>query len=257
MNGKKIRLRRIMGGDGRVVMIPMDHGLSMGPEGLEDIAGIVHKVALGGADSVLVHKGNARFIKDDIGLLIMLNGSTALSIDARDRVRVGTVKEALALGADGVSLQLNMGAVGEKEMLRDFGEISRECAELGVPLLAMMYARGPNIKKEEIEKHVPICVRAGVELGADIIKVPYPGRKAFEYAVKSANGVPVVIAGGAKSENPRDVLHMVHESIQAGGSGVSLGRNVFQAKDPTKMTRAIAAIVHKGKGVEDALGELR
>ena len=100
MKDKSMRLRKIMGSDGKTVMIPMDHGLSMGPAGLEDIAGMAEKVAKGGADAIVVHKGIARFIKADAGMLIMTNGATALSIDGRDRARLCTVKEALALGAD-------------------------------------------------------------------------------------------------------------------------------------------------------------
>jgi DhnA family fructose-bisphosphate aldolase class Ia len=66
-----------------------------------------------------------------------------------------------------------------------------------------------------------------------------------------------VIAGGPKANTEAEVLEMVHGSVQAGGVGVSLGRNVFQHKDPEAMSRAVVAIVHKGTSVEEALRELR
>jgi fructose-bisphosphate aldolase/2-amino-3,7-dideoxy-D-threo-hept-6-ulosonate synthase len=38
---------------------------------------------------------------------------------------------------------------------------------------------------------------------------------------------------------------------------VAIGRNVFQAEDPTKMTRAISAIVHLDKTAEEAIKILK
>jgi class I fructose-bisphosphate aldolase len=63
----------------------------------------------------------------------------------------------------------------------------------------------------------------------------------------------VVIAGGPKMDSDREILEMVKGSIDAGGAGVSIGRNVFQHKDPTRMVKAISAIVHDGVNLEKAL----
>ena len=54
-------------------------------------------------------------------------------------------------------------------------------------------------------------------------------------------------------DSDRDILEMVKGSIKAGGAGVSIGRNVFQHKNPIKMVQAISAIVHDEADVEDAL----
>jgi class I fructose-bisphosphate aldolase len=65
--------------------------------------------------------------------------------------------------------------------------------------------------------------------------------------------VPVVIAGGEKVETDRELLEMVAGSLEAGGKGVSIGRNVFQHDRPDKMVAAIAMIAHQNAPVDDAL----
>ncbi|MDD4332333.1 MAG: fructose-bisphosphate aldolase, partial [Methanosarcinaceae archaeon] len=65
--------------------------------------------------------------------------------------------------------------------------------------------------------------------------------------------VPVIIAGGPKSESDLDFLEMIAGAMEAGARGVAIGRNVFQHKTPVKLTRAITEIVHEGKSVADAL----
>lgn len=63
----------------------------------------------------------------------------------------------------------------------------------------------------------------------------------------------MVIAGGPKMKTEREVLEMVYGAVQAGASGLSVGRNIFQARDRVKMVRALNLIVHEGKGVQEAL----
>jgi len=138
-------------------------------------------------------------------------------------------------------------------MLNDFGKVSYEARTWGMPLLAMMYPRGEKIKDEydvEVVKHV---ARVGSEMGADIVKVSYTGSPESFRKVTEGCNVPVVIAGGAKMDSDRDILEMVRGSIEAGGSGVSIGRNVFQHKDPKRMVQAISSIVHDGGSVDDGL----
>lgn len=251
------KLGRIMRSDGKTVMIPLDHGLSIGPQGLENIQDVVTKIEAGGADAVVLHKGNAVHVKTRMAVLVMLNGSSALSIEPRDRVNVCSVAYAKKIGAAGVTLQVNLGATGEKEMLQQLGEVVEESAEPGLPVMAMMYARGPNIDKKNIEGNALACARTAQELGADLVKMAFPGdADVFGRVVESVD-IPIVIAGGAKSENHADVFQMVYESIQKGGRGVSLGRNVFMADDPAKMVKAIKAIVHENATVKEAMRELK
>ncbi|MFN3527982.1 MAG: fructose-bisphosphate aldolase, partial [Candidatus Altarchaeaceae archaeon] len=153
MIGKKIRLERIIYREtGRTVIVPMDHGVSSGPvQGLINMPETINKIAEGGANAVLLHKGivkaGHRGYGKDIGLIIHLSAGTPY-VNSTRKILVTTVKEAIRLGADAVSIHVNVGGENEDEMLRDLGKVADECEEYGIPLLAMMYPRGENIKNE-------------------------------------------------------------------------------------------------------------
>ena len=110
-----------------------------------------------------------------------------------------------------------------------------------------------KIKDEYDVNAIKHAARVGHEMGADIVKVSYTGSAESFKEVVSGCSIPVVIAGGPKMDSDREILEMVKGSIEAGGSGVSIGRNVFQHKDPTRMVQAISAIVNDDSNVEDAL----
>jgi class I fructose-bisphosphate aldolase len=257
--GKRIRIERIKNRNtGRTVIVPMDHGISMGPiDGLKDMKDAIQKVAEGGANAIVEHKGlvgeGHRGKGKDIGLIIHLSASTSLSPYPNVKTLVCTVEEAIKLGADAVSIHVNLGNGQEKEMLRDFGQVSNDARMWGMPLLAMIYPRGEKIKDEYDVNAVKHAARVGKEMGADIVKVSYTGSVETFKEVVSGCSIPVVIAGGPKMDSDRDILEMVKGSIDAGGAGVSIGRNVFQHEDPTRMVRAISAIVHDSSSVKDAL----
>ncbi len=183
--GKKIRIGRIVDrNSGRIVIVPMDHGVSSGPiKGLIDMPKAINKVAKGGANAVLLHKGMVTYgyregYGEDIGLIIHLSASTSLAPDPDNKVLVTTVDEAMKLGADAVSVHINIGAENEADMLKKLGDTAKICQEWGMPLLAMMYPRGAKVKSEHDVKVVKLAARAGAELGADIIKTNYTGDRA-------------------------------------------------------------------------------
>lgn len=164
-----------------------------------------------------------------------------------------SVEEALQLGADAVSIQVNLGSDDEKDMLRDFGYVARKTQDWGIPLIAMVYASGPKIKDEYDPQVVKHAARAVAELGADIVKVSYTGSVDTFSEVVNGCFVPVVIAGGKKMETDLQILEIVCDSIKAGGAGVSIGRNVFQHRNPEKIVKAIFEIVHNGISADEAL----
>jgi fructose-bisphosphate aldolase/2-amino-3,7-dideoxy-D-threo-hept-6-ulosonate synthase len=260
--GKAIRLERIMNRKtGRTIIVPLDHGVSVGPiPGIVDLADTVNKVAEGGANAVLGHIGlpiyGHRKYGRDIGLILHLMGSSVLSPDPNNKVMVMTVEEAIIIGADAVSVHINIGAENDAEMLEILGNVSRQCIRWGIPLVAMMYPRGKKVKSEHGLEAVKLASRIGAELGADIVKTNYTGDiDSFKEVVKGCPA-PIVIAGGPKTKTQQDILQMVWESIQAGSVGVSIGRNVFQARNPSKMVRAIYRIVHEGWDVSEASKEI-
>jgi fructose-bisphosphate aldolase/2-amino-3,7-dideoxy-D-threo-hept-6-ulosonate synthase len=238
----------------------MDHGLSVGPiKGIDkDIGEMVNKIAMGGANAVLGHIGIPLYAHrgygPDIGLILHLSGSTSLSPESNYKVLVNTVLEAVKLGADGVSLHINLGTKTDPEMLKILGEVSRECRYYGMPLLAMMYPRGENVEDEYDVGVVKIAARVAAELGADIVKTNWTGDPDSFKQVVDGCMAPVIIAGGEKV-GLREILEITKQSIDVGGAGVAYGRNVFQSSDPTHLLKALSLIVHKGYEVEDAIKE--
>jgi len=263
MIGKTIRMERIMNRDtGNTVIVPMDHGVSVGPiKGLCNVKEMVDKVAEGGANAIILHKGlvapGHRRKGRDVGLIIHLSAGTSLAPDPNAKMLVCSVQEAIKMGADAVSLHVNIGAEDEKTMLRDFGETTKKAKEWGMPLLAMVYARGPKIRNQYEPCVVEHAARLGAEIGADIVKVAYTGTPETFGRVVEGCPIPVVIAGGEKMETDEDVLQMVKGAMEAGGKGVSIGRNVFQHPYPDRMVRAISVIVNENTSVEKAMEVLK
>jgi fructose-bisphosphate aldolase/2-amino-3,7-dideoxy-D-threo-hept-6-ulosonate synthase len=162
------------------------------------------------------------------------------------------VEEALKLGADAVSVHINIGSDTEAAQLHFLGMVSERCDFWGMPLVAMMYPRGKDITNPNAQDVVAHAARAGAELGADIIKTNYTGSTESFREVVAGCPVPVVIAGGPKTATDLEFLQMIEGAMKAGARGVAIGRNVFQHRDPTRMTRAICAIVHHGRSAEEA-----
>jgi len=260
--GKRIRLERIINRDtGKTVIVPMDHGVSMGPiEGIIDLPKTINEVAEGGANAVVLHKGMVGFghrgYGKDVGLILHLSASTSLGPDPNEKVLVASVEEAIKLGADAVSIHVNIGSNTETAQLKRLGEISRCCREWGMPLLAMMYPRGEGINQFD-EKAVALAARVGAELGADIVKTNFTGSVESFRRVVEGCPVPVVVAGGEKMDSNEDILKMVEMAVEAGAAGVAIGRNIFQAESPRLMTKAISMIVHDNVGWEEALEILK
>jgi len=258
MRGKQIRMERIMDRNtGRTIIVPMDHGVTAGPmPGLVDMGRTVDLVAEGGANAVLGHLGLAlyghRRWGRDIGLILHLSASTSAGPDPNEKVIVNTVTNALKMGADAVSVHINIGAASEARMLADLGRVAVECMEWGVPLLAMMYPRGPKIDDEKSVEMVSLAARAGAELGADIIKTVYTGDPDTFKEVTLGCPVPVVVAGGSKTDDAA-TLALIEGAMEGGAAGISIGRNAFQHPHPDRFVRAAAAIVHGGRSAEEAM----
>jgi len=260
--GKLIRMERIMNRNtGKTVIIPMDHGVTMGPiPGLIRLNESINKVAEGGANAIVEHNGmvgagHRRYGKD-IGLIVHLSGSTSYSPDPNHKVLVCSVEKAIKLGADAVSIHINVGAEDESSMLEDFGFVSEQCMEWGMPLLAMVYPRGRKVPDEHDPEAVKLAARLAAELGADIVKVPYTGSVETFSRVVEGSPIPVVIAGGSK-QSAEETLNTVEAVMKAGAAGLSMGRNSFQHETPERFVRAACMIVHEGASAKEALSYLK
>jgi class I fructose-bisphosphate aldolase len=257
-SGKAVRMERIVDRKtGKAVIVPMDHGVTVGPiKGLVDMSKAVDQVAEGGANSVIGHLGlpkhGHRSYGRDIGLILHLSAASMLSPKPNKKVLVNTVENALRVGADGVSIHINVGDEHEAEMLTDFGKVVVDCNYWGMPLIAMMYPRGPLIKDEKDLEAVKLAARMGAELGADYVKTVYTGDPESFREVVEGCPAPILIAGGSKLSDA-EMFKSIEGAMQAGAKGVSIGRNAFQHKDPVSFVKAACAIVHENKSAEEAM----
>ncbi len=260
MDGKSLRLARLLDPDsGRITIVPIDHGTTLGPvNGLENVSTIIRNLVQGGADAIVVHKGIlSSIVRHDRELcqgryLMHLSVSTSMGPDQTNKVLVSTVEEGVALGADGISMHVNLAVDSEASMIRDLGNVAGECMRWGMPLLAMVYPH----TSPTLGYNIAHGARLAQELGADIIKIPYPATTKEAEEILDGVIVPVVFAGGSKSDDPTEILRMVSVAIKVGAAGVAVGRNIFQHDEPKLITKLISGLVHERMHLEECLVEL-
>ncbi len=245
MDGKTIRLNRLLH-DGKMLCVPLDHAVTTNDIAhLVEFEKTVEAIIENGASTIIIHKGMVRFLPPlkTTGLIVHLSASTLRSKQVH-KVIVCEVEEAIRLGADAVSVHVNLGNDYEKKMLQDFSRISRECQIFGLPLFAMMYIRNndnEDISTPEAEEH---SIRIATELGADIVKIgsnwDYP-----EQLTKVINNalIPVVVAGGEVLDSER-LFSLTKRLMKTGIIGVSFGRNVFMSNDPASTVKQLSKIIY-------------
>lgn len=253
MKDKNIHLGKIVK-NGRVLILAMDQGMEHGPVDFNERninpEYVCDVAARGGFSGFAIQKGIAKHYKEcysgKVPLILKLNGRT--NIVPKDEIYsppVASVKEAVALGADAVGYTLYVGSPREAEMFRDFGIISAEADDYGLPCVVWAYPRGKYVKDEKSVESVSYAARVALELGADIVKVNYTGSvDSFRKVVAAAGRCKVISAGGSK-QTDAEFLAKVKEVIAAGGAGMAVGRNVWQNENPMKITEEIKKIVYK------------
>ena len=240
-------MKRILPAPGRKLFsVPLDHPVSMGPiDGLEELAPLATELQEGGADLLIVTKGAVRelapVLRPATLLGIHVSASTSLGSTSNRKVLVGTAEEAMSLGADLLSVQVNFGIPEEPEMLQDLGIAADECRRLGLPLLCMAYVKKPNGGTPEELRH---AARAAADTGADIIKTTYPGSREEFAKLCRTTPVPVLIGGGVRLDDEQAFLEIVRDSVAAGGAGICIGRNLFQLAPVAPYARRIADVLH-------------
>jgi 2-amino-4,5-dihydroxy-6-oxo-7-(phosphonooxy)heptanoate synthase len=251
---RQVRLTRLYRHEqGRLLVVPLDHSVTDGPiTGGRGVDRLIGKLAGNGVDAVVLHKGSLRYIDQrwfaETSLIVHLSASTVHAGDPDAKYLVASVEEALRLGADAVSVHVNLGSREEARQIADLAAVSDACDRWNLPLLAMMYPRGPRVTNPRDPKLVAHAVTLAADLGADIVKTLYVG-SVDEMADITGNApVPVIVAGGPRRDNHADVLDYVAEVMRAGAAGVAMGRNVFQSDDPALLTKGMSALIHDTRG---------
>jgi len=246
--GKSIRLKSIFREDGRSLIVALDHGLGATPvQGLDKPLEVISKVWKGGADAVITTTGTIRrFHKElprNLGLILSIPTDP------------NSVRTATNLGIHAVKNTF-FGSLSD-EKLRLVHALALECENYGMPLLAEIVPTDPNMGKPVYEPaKIKAAARIAVEFGADILKTNFTGSARTFREVVEECPIPILILGGERMDEDKIVLENVKGAIEAGAAGVAFGRNIFQHRNPTAMTRAISRLIHEDADVMEAMKEL-
>ncbi|MCK4884190.1 MAG: aldolase, partial [Candidatus Diapherotrites archaeon] len=182
-----------------------------------------------------------------VPLIVKLNGKTSLVKGEPLSRQLCTVEEAIKLGATGVGYTIYIGSIYEPKMLQEFENIQRKAHKRNLPVILWIYPRGKSIKNKPKKELMAYATRTALEIGADIVKIKWEQNttlKDLAWAVKAAGKTKVVIAGGTK-KSEKDLLKQTKQIMQAGCAGLAIGRNVWQSKDPNKISKQLKKIVLK------------
>jgi class I fructose-bisphosphate aldolase len=249
--------------DGKSLILAMDHGLEHGPTDFEPVPETVDpetvfEIATHDAvTAIAVQKGVAETYypsyEDDVALLAKLNGTSNLRMGEPYSPQNWSVEYAAELGADAVGYTLYPGSNHEPRMFEAFRDVQERARERDLPVVMWSYPRGQGVKNDTDGDVIAYAARIALELGADVAKVKYPGPEAMEWTVRSAGDAKVVMSGGSKTDD-ESFLADVRGVMDAGGSGLAVGRNVWQRENPQRILDALERVIFEDESVERALG---
>jgi DhnA family fructose-bisphosphate aldolase class Ia len=243
--GKFRRRNHILETDGKTMIVALDPGRSRYIDGMENAGKLINAVHRGGADAIIITYGLLkqvyREIPKDLGIILSIPMNPE-QVELAAKVDAHAVKTTF------------FGDLKDWRRLAPLDEVALACDEYGVlfmPEIVPIDEEGTYLRDVKLLQH---SVRMAAERGGDIVKTSYCN--GFMEVVK-ASPIPVIILGGAKMDNDRDVLEMIYAMVKAGGNGVAFGRNIIQHKTPEKIVRAVSDIIHDDASVEEALQRLK
>ena len=261
MLGKRVRLNRIFSSpSGRVVTVAIDHPIAFSYDinaHLHRIRDLLPRIVEGQPDAVTMMKGIAEHGWEPFAgrvPLIMQTACFTPGILNRDH-QIGFVEDAVRLGADAIAMTITVGTEHQGDGMAMLGRLVRDAAPVGLPVVAHVYPKGELVPEggRYTTTWSRYAARLGAEVGVDVVKTDYTGSAESFREVVEACPVPVVAAGGQRLDSFRDVLEMAQCVVEAGGAGLTLGRNVWASGDVPGAIRALKAVVHEGASVDDAL----
>ena len=250
--GMQNRLSKIINPKtGHCVMLAVDHGYFQGPTtGLKNLGKTVIPL-LPYADALMITRGALRnWIPPEIEKPIVLRVSGGQSIlkELSNEIITTSIQDAVRINASAITCSVFVGGEYEKQSIENLSKIINEGEDYGIPVLAVT-AVGKEMVRDS--KYLSLASRICVEIGAHMVKTYYCEN--FSEVVEVCGNVPVVIAGGKKIEE-KTALQMAYDAVKDGATGVDMGRNIFQSDNPVGMIKAVRAIVHENKTVDQALG---
>jgi DhnA family fructose-bisphosphate aldolase class Ia len=245
INGKQVRKRRLLSEKGSI-FLALDHGFSMGPiKGIENLSHAVSELCKADIDSVILNYGALKNLeKDSLGncrvpIMVHLTGNEITGGGVNKNILYSPM-DAIKLGADAVSFQINFGTDTEQEQIKQVSHAISQSDNLGLPVLLMMYDKS-NVK--DYAGKLKQMVRLGIEIGADILKIDVKDDSSLLKQICSISPIPVVVAGGALEDNSKFIVK-IKSYLNSGAAGISVGRNIFQNERPLEYLNKVCEIIH-------------
>ena len=248
--GMKNRLARIFQKEsGKTVMLAVDHGFFQGPTtGLRNLGKTVEPL-LPYADSLMITRGGIRnWIPSSLNkpIVLRVSGGTSILKELSNEVITTHIQDAIRINANAITCSIFIGGEYEKQSIANLAQCVNWGEKYGIPVLAVT-AVGKDMVRDA--RYLGLASRIAVEIGAHMVKTYYCDN--FSEVVEACGTTPVIIAGGKKIDE-KDALQMAKNALDAGASGVDMGRNIFQSSNPVGMIKAVRAVIHEGKSVDEA-----
>jgi fructose-bisphosphate aldolase, class I len=263
--GKRARLYRLLyefgPGNGTLMLLPIDQGIEHGPRDFfpnpasKDPDYQFSLAAEAGYSALACQIGMAeKYYPDYAGkvpLILKVNAKTDIPSGSKAFSACNaSVEDGVRLGADAIGYTLYVGSPRQDEDLAQLRRVREECDRFGMPLVIWSYPRGEAVESKGGQNSfyaIDYAARLAMEMGADIVKINMPQinpekdkdapapynelqidqQEAIRQCVESAGRALVVLSGGSKADD-EVVLRNTSEVMEAGGSGVIFGRNVWQ-----------------------------
>jgi DhnA family fructose-bisphosphate aldolase class Ia len=249
MSGCDVRLRHVFQGDGRAVVVALDHGID-GVE-LPKPEKLLKEIVEGGADATIMTYGWANRYGHLLGRCGLF-----LSITTEEKDKESCVLRALRIGAEGIKCITFSHKQDQGFALTDTMRLAGVCREWNLALMTEMVPVSFEDKKAHTPKNIAEAAHMGVAVGGDILKLHYTGSKETFQPITDGVCLPILVLGGPRSNNVRDFFTSIKDAIDAGASGVAIGRNVWGHQNPGRMASALSVIVHQNATVDQAMKEL-
>lgn len=250
--GMKNRMSQLIQPDGHCLFMPIDHGYFQGPTTRLEKPGQTVAPLLPYSDAVFVTRGVLRNCIDPARtkpIILRVSGGASMVGDDLSHEDITTsIQEAVRLNASALGMSVFVGSKYEHESLVHLSRLVDQAEDCGIPVMAVT-AVGKELEKRDA-RYLALASRIAAELGARVVKTYW-----CENFDKVTNGcpVPVVMAGGPKTDKEIEVFSFIHDGMAKGAIGVNLGRNIWQHEYPVAMVKAIRAIIHEKHDPKEAL----
>ncbi|MBB5039036.1 class I fructose-bisphosphate aldolase [Prosthecobacter dejongeii] len=248
--------------DGKTVILPIDHAVAIPVPGMENPFALIDSVSPY-VDGYVMNLGVAMRAADSMagkGICLRTDVyNTRITGDGAGSINVYGVEEAEAVGANAVMNMLYPNSISERINFQECADIIRSSMDLDIPVIIEALPYGLGQTDKYTLENVAFAARLAAELGADVVKVPYPiDCKPGDFRkVVDQVWIPVIILGGASLNDDAALLKMTEDAMEAGASGVAIGRNVWQHQNPAAIARSLSAVVHEDVSALEALALLK